>query len=52
MPQRSAMWALGRKEMLRPPAAIPRTASQARQTASMLAWVSWTPFGGPVVPEV
>ena len=28
------------------------TSSQARQTAIMLAWVSCTPFGGPVVPEV
>ena len=46
------MWAEGRKEMLRPPGSISKTSSQARHSATMLAWVSCTPFGGPVVPEV
>jgi hypothetical protein len=46
------MWAVGRKEMLRPPGVIGKTWSQARHWLIMLSWVSCTPFGGPVVPEV
>ena len=50
--QRSAMWAEGRNEVLRPPGVAGSRATIERTSAIRLAWVSSTPLGGPVVPEV
>lgn len=49
---RSAMWAIGRKEVIRSPNSTGTTSSAAAVFVTMLRWLSWTPFGGPVVPEV
>ena len=49
---RSAMWADGRKEMMRPPGLVGSRSTTARISAIRLRCVSCTPFGGPVVPDV
>ena len=49
---RSAMCADGRNDVIRSPKETSTTPWAEREIASMLRWVSWTPFGGPVVPEV
>ena len=46
------MCAEGRNEVLRPPGRAGSRAIIERTSAIRLAWVSSTPLGGPVVPEV
>ena len=47
------MWADGRNETVAPDSdRKPSISSMPRHWASSLAWVSCTPLGGPVVPEV
>ena len=51
-PIRSAMWAVGRNDVLRSPNRTPSTSSTANAWNSRLACVISTPLGLPVVPEV
>jgi hypothetical protein len=46
------MCAIGKYEIMRPPAGRGSTSWSPRASAIRFAWVSCTAFGGPVVPEV
>ena len=52
MHERSAMCAIGSQETTRPSSGKAITSSKPRTAESRFSWVSCTPFGGPVVPEV
>ena len=52
MQARSAMCAIGSQETTRPSSGNAITWSKPLTAASRFAWVSWTPLGGPVVPDV
>lgn len=49
---RSAMWAFGSQEMTREAGGKSITSLTAATADMMFEWLSSTPFGGPVVPEV
>ena len=46
------MWAIGSQEITRPSSGNWITWSKPLMPATRFAWVSCTPLGGPVVPEV